>query len=227
MSAYTNAAVIILYTKVHQLSCACYHYQVTDPLLITEMDCTTVHEAVFNDHAACLHFQLARSDIIPLSTSDEYKGSTPLHLINHGSTPFCYEAITAPLLASMPAAFVKTVINTRACHVAIEPSTALHNTECFTLRHGSRIAMRYHYCVRALLAAGADPTVLDYDPPVEFEVSKRAITVTNMLDDATLRQQQQGDSFDIDEWVITAKALQAAGLNFHDPKILLAAVSGA
>jgi ankyrin repeat protein len=204
---------------------------VTEPLLVTEMDCTSVHEAVMNDHAACLHFQLARTDIIPLSVSSDHHGSTPLHWIKHNSTPFCYEAFTAPLLASMPAAFVRAVVGASAQFVPCshERVTALHLTkyDWYASNTDSPQRMRCHKCVRALIAAGADPLALDHDPSDVYETPKQAITVADMLHVATRRQQQQGDDFDIDEWLIIATALQAAGLNFQDAKVLLATVSRA
>eukprot|EP00953_Heterococcus_sp_UTEX-ZZ885_P021293 11880-Heterococcus_DN1.PRE.1 len=64
-----------------------------------------------------------------------------------------------------------------------------------------------HGCLRALLAAGADPSIsilsYCYEP---------AIRVKDVLQDA--RTRRRSADFRLDEWMITAKALQAAGLKF-------------
>jgi ankyrin repeat protein len=176
--------------------CTVNFLQVLEPLQDCEVDCDTVHEAVVREHAACLRHLLARDDRIMLTVND--KGATPLHLVNHKLSPFCCTALTAPLLASMPAAFVRTVVNT----LDSQGIPAVHYTV-----DEQRDLPVCHSCLRALLAAGADPSI-SVRPPY----NEPAIKVEDILHDAEVRRRSAG--FKLDEWMITAKALQAAGLDF-------------
>jgi hypothetical protein len=121
--------------------------QVTVPLRLEEVDCSSVHDAVRRDHFGCLRVLLAKEPAAALQL-DEH-GETPLHCVEH-TLPRCH-AVTAALLSAQPAAAVAAVINA----VDRQQRTALQRVLFLTPTQYPRRRV-CQQCLLVLCAAGAD-----------------------------------------------------------------------
>jgi hypothetical protein len=133
------------------LAILCTHtitYQVTVPLRLEELDCSSVHEAVRKDHFGCLKLLLAKEPAAALQL-DEH-GETPLQCVEH-TLPRCH-AVTAALLSAQPAAAVAEAIDA----VDQQQRTALHKVVYQAPKQQQVVCEQ---CLHALCAAGADARI--------------------------------------------------------------------
>jgi ankyrin repeat protein len=172
--------------------------QVREPLTDSEIDCSSVHQAVERSHLGCLRLLLSRSEESGLSFND--KQQTPLLLVQHSLNPAVCCEVTAALLSSASPAYVRTVINAADS----TGDTALHRS-VYYCTGGSRVC---HGCARALLQAGAAPGAVN-------KRGKPALRVADVLHDANVRARVSSTSDappDVKEQVLTLQALQQCGV---------------
>eukprot|EP00953_Heterococcus_sp_UTEX-ZZ885_P000366 730-Heterococcus_DN1.PRE.2 len=177
--------------------------QVLRPLLQAELDCADIHDAVSTGHVCCLQFFTSRYDAILA----DFKQQTPFHLIDHRTAPVCHE-LTSTLLAALSSEAATTLVNTADAR----GNTAPHGTAgCKLADDGTVINDCYddnlivcHTCIRALLAVGADPTIKN-------KAGVQAVSIPEVLSVA-----RRDEDLDIlDEYLVTVKALQQAGLDIN------------
>jgi ankyrin repeat protein len=177
--------------------------QVLGSLLQAELDCADIHEAVSKGHVCCLQFFTSRHDAI----SADFKQQTPFRLIDHRTAPLCHE-LTSTLLAALSSEAATTLVNTADAR----GNTGLHGTAgCKLADDGTVINDCYdgnlivcHTCIRALLAVGADPTIKN-------KAGVQAVSIPEVLSVA-----RRDEDLDIlDEYLVTVKALQQAGLDIN------------
>jgi ankyrin repeat protein len=155
-------------------------------------------------HIGCLQFCTSRHDAV----TPNFKQRTPFHLIDHTTAPLCYE-LTITLLAALSTEAATTLVNT----ADVRGNTALHGTASYKLdEHGDELddceiedLVVCHTCMRALLAAGADPTVKN-------KAGVQAVCLSEVLT-AARRDNSEGEP--IDEYLGTVKALQQAGTDIN------------
>jgi ankyrin repeat protein len=168
-----------------------------------DLDCANVHTAVSKAHTGCLKLLLARSPSAAAvaNSSNQY----PLHLVDH-SKQHC-DQLTAALLSACPSDELHSILNTADA----SGQTALQRT--VRLQHADEpegICHVCHKCMRALLAAGADTTVMNrFDNYADCETS----AVDNMLNDAAL--QPPVSEAAVAESISTVQALLAAGCDLY------------
>jgi ankyrin repeat protein len=177
--------------------------QVSEPINDTNVDCVDIHEAVRQGHVGCLQFFTSRHDAI---TAD-LKMQTPFHLIDHKTAPLCHDLTSTLLVAVSPEAATISVntADTRG-------NTALHGTASYELDDDGEVTdcdeenlTVCHPCIRALLAAGADPTVKN-------KAGVQAVDIPELLA-AARRDSRDGDTTAADECIVTMKALLQAGVD--------------
>jgi Ankyrin repeats (3 copies) len=169
-----------------------------------------VSEAVKKGHVGCLQYLTTQSDAV-LAVNNEQQ--TPFHLIKHKSDSVCYE-LTSTLLAALSTADAATAVNTADA----TGNTALHSTVGYA---DDDDVTEYSYedyhecndadytvcdkCIRALLAAGADPDVKN-------EAGYPAAAVGAVLAAIRLRTD---DHAVLEQHIQTIKALQRAGADIN------------
>jgi ankyrin repeat protein len=170
-----------------------------------EVDCVDIHEAVSKSHIGCAQFFTSRHDAVTAN----FKQTTPFHLIDHRTAPVCHE-LTSTLLAALSTEAATTLVNTADAR----GNTALHSTASYELRYDGPVKYRdvdqltvCHTCMRALLAAGADPTVNN-------RAGVQAVTIPTVLT-VTFRNNSNQGPIAAAECTTTVKALQQAGLNIN------------
>jgi ankyrin repeat protein len=114
----------------------------------------------------------------------------------------CHE-LTAAVLAALTSEAATTLVNTADAR----GNTALHGTASFELDADGEV-IDYHFivchaCMRALLAAGADPTIRN-------KAGVQAVGISTVLAVAR-RDSREDDTTAADECVTTVQALQQAG----------------
>jgi Ankyrin repeats (3 copies)/Ankyrin repeat len=170
------------------------------------LDCIDVHEAVTKKHIGCLQYFISRHDVIAAND----RGTTPFHLIDHSLAPLCCE-MTTLLLAAMSAttaAAAAAVLNTADTkgNTALHATTGVDPTAAETC---CKIEDYYacYTCIRALLAAGADPTLKN-------TAGTQAVRLSDVLLVGTVSIMDGEESAE-EECVSTMKTLQRAGTDIN------------
>jgi ankyrin repeat protein len=177
--------------------------QVIEPVDDQILDCVDMHEAVAKKHIGCLQYFTSRHDAIAASD----RGTAPFHLIDHSLAPLCHE-MTALLLAAMSPIAATAVVNT----ADTKGNTALHDTtgvdptvdeQCCELEDH----FACYSCIRALLAAGADPTRKNSAGVQAVWLPQVLFVGTASINDGVDRAEQ--------DCIATVKALQRAGTDIN------------
>jgi ankyrin repeat protein len=167
-------------------------------LVAVDLDCADVLTAVSRAHTGCLKQLLARS--APAAAVLNSSMQSPLHLVNHNKQ-YC-EQLTAALLSACPKHLLCTIIN------AADADDRTPLQLCVREHYDEGMFEVCHKCMRALLAAGADATVLE-----EYEDYHRCKfnAVDFVLHAAELDYYMPVPESVVAETIVTVKALVAAG----------------
>jgi Ankyrin repeats (3 copies)/Ankyrin repeat len=182
--------------------------QLLEPVDEQILDCIDVHEAVTKKHIGCLQYFTSRHDAI---TAND-RGTTPFHLIDHSLAPLCCE-MTTLLLAAMSAATAAAAAAAAVLNTAdTKGNTALHATTGIDPTVAEDCCEMEDYyacyaCIRALLAAGADPTLKN-------TAGTQAVRLSGVLSVGT-ESIMDGDDSAEEECVSTMRALQRAGTDIN------------
>jgi ankyrin repeat protein len=179
--------------------------QVSEPITDENVDCADIHDAEQMYHVGCLQYFVSRHDAIVAN----HQQQTPFHLIDHTTAPLCHE-LTATVLAALSTEAAATLVNT----ADVRGNTALHGTASYELDEDGEVEEYHedfltvcHTCMRALLAAGADPTIRN-------KAGVPAVCLPEVLT-AARRDSRQHDATAADEYLGTVKALQQAGSDIN------------
>jgi Ankyrin repeat len=177
--------------------------QLIEPVDDQLLDCIDVHEAVTKKNIGCLQYFISRHDAIAAND----RGTSPFHLIDHSLAPLCCE-MTTLLLAAMSSTTAAAVLNT----ADTKGNTALHATTGVDPTVAENCCETEDYyacytCIRALLAAGADPTLKN-------AAGAQAVRLSDVLSVGT-ESIMDGDESAGEQCVSTMKALQRAGTDIN------------